>query len=560
MRSTVPPATGKRSWPAWTAPALIAAIAFVAVTAAIDPAGDYPGAPQGPGLTVDEMFNVQQGVRLVEGLRVWSLGLISGQHDISLREIFGDERDLGPNAPFGYYLADHPPLGRFWLGLWHSVAVAAAPPRDHPSPYITACARVGSAAAFALTVFLCGWAASKWYGVIAGIFTAVALAMMPRVFGHAHLAALETCTGLAYLAAVLAAARWANSSDPPSWKWAALAGVAMGAALATKIQGVLIPIPVAIWAAGHWRTRAIRPLAIWAAVGFCSFFLFFPWLWFDPIHRLAEYFQRSTERTVLYVWYFGQRYLDREAPWHYAAVLFLATVPIGLQALGGIGVFAGPTPAWKERRGQLLLAAVIFPLLLFSMPGVARYDGVRLFLVVFPVWAIFIGRGGATVWSWLRTKTSRSVAALIAALFLTGQAWGIVAVWPCFLSYYNLSMGGLAGADRAGQEIDYWGEGVTRDLLEELTRAVPEGAHVAVCPVLHQFQLEEMQSQSPILRARKVVLLPYRGNQPGQPEYLLMFRRLADLPPELRTSPGRPLAEVRRGGVLLAGLYDRRAR
>ena len=57
---------------------MIAFAAFVAVVAAIDPAGDYPDAPQGPGLTVDETFNVQQGVRLVEGLRVWLLGIVAG--------------------------------------------------------------------------------------------------------------------------------------------------------------------------------------------------------------------------------------------------------------------------------------------------------------------------------------------------------------------------------------------------------------------------------------------------------------------------------------------------
>ena len=106
------------SWPGWAAPALIGAVAFLAVVAAIDPAGDYPDAPQGPGLTIDESFNVEQGVRLVEGLREWVLGKIAQREIISFREIFGDVRDL-PNAKLGYHNPDHPPLGRFWLGLWH---------------------------------------------------------------------------------------------------------------------------------------------------------------------------------------------------------------------------------------------------------------------------------------------------------------------------------------------------------------------------------------------------------------------------------------------------------
>ena len=63
------PSTGQfRVWPLWAAPALVGIIAFVLVAAAIDPAGDYPSAPEGPGLTIDEVFNVEEGVRLVEGL------------------------------------------------------------------------------------------------------------------------------------------------------------------------------------------------------------------------------------------------------------------------------------------------------------------------------------------------------------------------------------------------------------------------------------------------------------------------------------------------------------
>ncbi len=54
----------------WLIPALIACAAFAVVVAAIDAAGDYPDAPQGPGLTIDESFNVQEGVRLVEGLKI----------------------------------------------------------------------------------------------------------------------------------------------------------------------------------------------------------------------------------------------------------------------------------------------------------------------------------------------------------------------------------------------------------------------------------------------------------------------------------------------------------
>jgi 4-amino-4-deoxy-L-arabinose transferase-like glycosyltransferase len=616
-----PPA---RPRPLWAAPAIIAVLAFIAVVAAIDPGGDYPDAPQGPGLTIDESFNVEQGVRLVEGLRAWFAG------EVSLREIFGDVRDI-PNSQIGYHNPDHPPLGRLWLGVWHHLTATVVPSSQHAAhhPFITACARVGSAAAFAITVFLCGWIAAKWYGSAAGVIAAISLVLMPRVFGHAHLAALETCIGLAYFIAVVSVAQlW--SAKPPSWGIAAVCGVALGAAMLTKIQGALIPIPVTIWALWHWRFRAIKPLAIWGLVGLAVFFLLWPWLWTDPFHRFLEYAGRTTDRIVLYVWYFGHRYADRDVPRHYALVLFLITVPLGLQALGFLGVFKGSSaqapltpgpspsrgegrktdadskalsdttnvtpreipaplsprgrgtqrvprgegatregqavssrlsflPPWKEPQGQLVLGAMLFPLLLFSLPHVAVYDGARLFLVVFPLWAIFVGRGGAVAWTWLRQTLSSRVALAVAGCFLAAQLWGTVSTWPCNLSYYNIAIGGLRGADRLGMELDYWSEAVTRDFLEDVARTVPEGARVEVSPVLlpNNMQTDEMLAQSPILRRRGIVLSTYQPDAASHAPYVIVFRRQADLSPQLqqRIASVPPVLAVRREGVILAGLW-----
>src|ERR1700722_7221284 len=119
---------------AWLGPALIAGCAFLLVVAAIDAAGDYPDAPQGPGLTIDESFNVQEGVRLVEGLKTWALGWFSGQQILTLRGVFGNIDEWGPNSEFGYHNPAHPPLGRSWLGLWHNTVTGLAPPRNHPGP------------------------------------------------------------------------------------------------------------------------------------------------------------------------------------------------------------------------------------------------------------------------------------------------------------------------------------------------------------------------------------------------------------------------------------------
>ena len=115
---------------------------FGAVVADLDPTGSYRWLPDGPGLTVDESFNVQQGVRLEVGLRYLLLGAISP------RELFGTPRELGADPPLGYHLPDHPPLGRYLLGVAHNIVTTFAMPADWPSPFVYAAARFGSAAAF----------------------------------------------------------------------------------------------------------------------------------------------------------------------------------------------------------------------------------------------------------------------------------------------------------------------------------------------------------------------------------------------------------------------------
>lgn len=569
------------------AAAIVAAIAAVLALAAVDPAGDYPDAPQGPGLTIDEMFNVQNGVRLAVAGRIWLLG------GLTWRELFGGPEELGPDPPAGYHLPDHPPLGRLWLGLVHQVVIAAAPPRDHPGPFVTAAARCGSALAFAATVFLVGWAAGRWHGVTGALAASVGLVLMPRVFGHAHIAALETCIGLAYASVVLSLAFSWSTDEAPATRTALWTGFVFGLAMLTKIQAILLPAPIALWALWRWRLRAIRPLAVWGIAGLATFFALWPWLWFDPVGHFQQYLGRTTDRISLGVWYLGERFADRDVPWHFPWVMFAVTVPLGLHLLGALGI----ADLWRRRAGlqqpsvvadaasvgeshkpssanageHLALACLIVPLVVFGIPGVAVYDGERLFLVSFPLWALLIGRGAAAAMSGgtrsaspatasgsapTQLRPRRGRAAMLMA-FVGLQAIGLFQTAPCWLTYYNVLVGGESGASRLGLERCYWGDAVTRELLEQLAEAAPPGAVVDVAPVLHQFQVRDLHDQCPALRSKAITLRPWDETKAS--DFILVFDRLADLPAALREAPAglSTLAEVRRGGVRLAAVYHK---
>lgn len=556
-------------------PLAVAAVALVSVVLTLDAAGDYPKIFEGPGITLDESFNVQMGVYQWRALRDGGNFLLLLPE--SVENVFGPKSNYNP---------DHPPLGRVWLGFWHDLVEWLVPPSDHPLNeygirFVTDCARVGSATAFALTVFLIGVFATKWYGRVAGIVAAVSLVLMPRVFAHAHLASLETFMNLTYSAAILAVAHWWRAdADKRQLRWIIpiLTGVLFGFALLTKMQAILIPPAVGVWALWHWRVRAIKPLAIFGLVGLIVFFVGWPWLWLDPLHNVREYFARTTSRAVLNCYYLGQVWADKDVPWHYPFVMFAITVPVGLHAFGLLGI-VGQSPKLTRSvseehatsgprsrfglvcgpREQLLLAATLFPLVLFAVPGIAVYDGERLFLVTYPMWAVLIGRGAGLALNHLREKADSSRWRLVAtqraraiaiSLFLLAQSIGVIVMHPCQLSYYNLLVGGLYGADRLGFERTYWGDSITRSLLTLMTRQDGK-RNVVVTPVLHQFQLDELMQQSPILRNMGIQLLPDSPQNNKLADGWLCFARRADETSEI--CDNRCGIVISRQGVQLSG-------
>lgn len=233
-------------------PCVVACIAWLCIVTHIDPAGSYPTSGEGPGLTIDESFNVQQGVLLVTA--VWTYGPLL---------IFPEPRAELFHPQTGLYLADHPPLGRFWLGLHHAAAWTWRPPHDPDGAFVTACARTGSATAFALTILLLGVIAGRWWGLKAGWLAAVTYALIPRVYGHAHLAALESFTNLTGTLAAVALLAWWTGPALPTRRQTLLSGIGYGLFLLTKIQAVFLPIPFALWMLIRWRMKAILPLALW---------------------------------------------------------------------------------------------------------------------------------------------------------------------------------------------------------------------------------------------------------------------------------------------------------
>ena len=278
-----------------------------------------------PGLCIDEPLDVRPGRTYVatlqaRGWRFFEPGIVV--------QVFRDN-------------AEHPPLGRWLLGLASSlgepfqIMLLGA---DPTGLYVLS-GRLAPALAFAILVGVVVAESSRRWCRAAGIGAGWALLVMPRVFAHAHLAALDTFLSLFWTTALLAGERATSPSATTRTRIGA--GALWSLALLTKIHGwLLLPI-LAIWAFTRlsWQ-RAFRAILIWTLTGVGLFLAGWPWLWYDTWARWKTYWGTSVQRRTIMVEYFGQIMADRDVPWHYPWVYFAVTVPIGLQLLGIYGFVA----------------------------------------------------------------------------------------------------------------------------------------------------------------------------------------------------------------------------
>jgi len=491
----------------------------------------------GPGLTIDEPLDVRPGRDYVVSL--WRNGWGFFER-ANVDRLFRDN-------------AEHPPLGRWLLGL----ASLAGQPFEtlirgaDPTGLYVVSGRLAPAVCFAMLVGLVGAEAARRYGRAAGFAAAWSLLVMPRVFSHGHLAALDTFLSFFWTLALIVGVRAVDARRPT---WAMLgAGALWSLALLTKIHAWFLAPLIVGWAflrLPPWK--ALRASAVWTAAGVGLFVLGWPWLWYDTLNRWGAFWGTGVARASIRVQYFGQVWNDRELPWHYPWFYFAVTVPVVLQGLGALGLWR----AWRERREDrlpLLLAASIFLFLILFSARVPVYDGERLFLLVFSAWAILIGCGFAMAWNkWGNGRLRR----VVLGVLLAGQAWGLLATHPFGLSYYNLLVGGLPGAERLGLELTYWGDAVDRVLLDELARRAETGSAAALAPTLYPGQ-GTYTTTGPLVR-REIVL----GDESEieRAEWVVVSRREAYWSPELRrlleaADPADRVMVRSRQGVWLSGLW-----
>ena len=344
--------------------------------------------------------------------------------------------------------------------------------------------------------------ASEGFGARAGWFAAGFLILFPSFLAHAHYnpsdIPLVTCAVL-----VMCRVRRALTEDPGATvrredKDAAVAGAAIGLAIAVKISAILL-LPAIALAYGAFLFQAstrqaiawpreARRVGVATAAAVVSVFLFWPSLWGDPglLWRAVEVF-RTHEFFTGTMLYLGARYGGAELPWHYTLFSLIMETPVLTLIAFGAGA-AAAFHAIDARRNVLpfVLAAAWFavPIVVSMKPGLIRYNGFRLFFFVVPALALLAGVGMDRMLAlaehrlpvrWRRVASVTAAGAVAAWLAIE-----IARVHPYQGSYVNEAVRLAIPRDiERVLPIEYWGA-TYKEGFEWLDRSAEPGSQVCV--------------------------------------------------------------------------------
>jgi len=296
------------------------------------------------------------------------------------------------------------------------------------------------------------------------IFSTFSLISMPRIFFDSHLAALDIP-----LASMVVLTTWLFWESLKNYKYTIFAGISLGLTLVTKITSILI-LPVflivilffyfnkRVKKKGNEISTIFRNFFIIIFLAGITFFIIWPWIWYETPQKLKNFITFHKNHYSLPVYYFGKNSI--KAPPGYAIIMAFITIPLILTVSSFIGIFK-IFKKINRPENILILLNIIIPLLYFSIPKNSVYDGVRLFIQVFPFIAITCGIGINEIYFIFSNKIPKNkklLFFLISIIIISSGILALIKTHPYENSYFNSIVGGTKGAYINGMETIYWGE------------------------------------------------------------------------------------------------------
>ena len=329
--------------------------------------------------------------------------------------------------------------------------------------------------------------------------------LSPRLYAHSFFNSKDAAFASAFVMTLLFASRAFDKDSVGAYRWS---GMAAGLLVNLRIMGVVLVAVVLVFRAWAWfraegpatRRRAAATIGVFALWGVVVLFISLPYLWGDPVGRLAETFAASVNHpTTVYMLFEGQVFLSAAPPWDYMLRWFAISQPpvtllLGLLGLVALGLAAGGVVrrgadarlgrglggAAELRFGVLLAICFALPLVAFALLRPSTLHGWRHFYFLhgpFCLLATFalMGLRQLSVRG-LRAEWLGGVACALTAAGLCAAAVEMAQIHPHQYLYFNfLADRKTPEGLRARHEMDYWNM-TLRQGYEYMLRQTPAAA------------------------------------------------------------------------------------
>ena len=215
--------------------------------------------------------------------------------------------------------------------------------------------------------------------------------LSPRLYAHSFFNSKDPMFASAFVMALLFASRAFDKGSLGGYRGC---GMAAGLLIHLRIMGAVLFAVVLVFRAWAWfraegreaRRRATATIGVFALWGGLVLFISLPYLWGEPVGRLAEYWIVLADHPTVYNQLFrGEEFSSAALPWDYVLRWFAISQPpvtllLGLLGLGALGLAAEgvfrrgadakPGAAWgaaELRFGVLLAACFALPLVAFAL-------------------------------------------------------------------------------------------------------------------------------------------------------------------------------------------------
>jgi len=358
-----------------------------------------------------------------------------------------------------------------------------------------------------VTAALCVYLLYVWgsfaFGRREGLFAAVAFALMPRVFYHAHLCCFDVPITFFWL--LVSYLYWRSLA---SWRFGLAAAIAFGFALCVKLNAFFLPFVLGLhytamvirWkrAGGEASGPGPKPWAfVFGMVAAPIIFLaHWPWLWFDTLAHIGAYLGFHSNHPFYNTAFFGENIVNAPTPISYPFVMTAFTVPTVILVLFAAGsllrlrhhlppaVARALERVWKPAgsgsasgHDLLLFLGAAVPICIIALPTVPVFGGTKHWMPSMPFVALLAGVGAARLTdvasAVLSRLPARAVQIAVLALVLAVPLQQTITSHPFGIASYVPMIGGARGAATLGMLRQFWGY-TTAGVLPWINENVPK--------------------------------------------------------------------------------------